>query len=407
MSEWREITIKNAAQTKGLIGGPFGSKLVSRDYVETGVPVIRGQNLGSGRWVDLTDSVFVSESKMERDLASNLAEPGDLIYTQRGTLGQVAIMPSDAPSCVISQSQMRLRVDPSIADPKFVFYWSTSPYFRKAIADHAIVAGVPHINLGILGSLPLLLPPISVQQSVARVLGSIDDLIENNRRRIEVLEEMARSIYREWFVKFRYPGHENVPLVDSELGPIPEGWAVTRLEESATFVSGGTKTKAAYADTGFVAFSAAGPDGFLSDFEIDGPGVVLSAVGARCGKTFWASGKWSSIANTIKIIPKDSSLTAAWLRFTTEDTNIWPKRGSAQPFVSISDARGVKSVRADHETHRRFEEVAMTMIDEAGALRDMMRSLIGLRDTLLPKLVTGQIDVSSLDLDTLIAEQVV
>jgi len=77
-------------------------------------------------------------------------------------------------------------------------------------------------------------PSVGVQRKIADVLGSIDDLIENNRRRVEVLEEMARAVYREWFVRFRYPGHEHVPLVDSALGPIPEGWTVATLGDLAT-----------------------------------------------------------------------------------------------------------------------------------------------------------------------------
>lgn len=249
-------------------------------------------------------------------------------------------------------------------------------------------------------------PDLEMQRRIVEILQPFDDLIENNRRRVEVLEGMARAIYREWFVKFRYPGYEDVPLVGSALGPIPEEWTVRRLDELATFVGGSTRTKAAYVDAGYVAFSAAGPDGFVPDYEVDGPGVVLSAVGAKCGRTFWASGKWSSIANTIKILPKEPELFANWLRFATDDSSVWPKRGSAQPFVSINDARGVLSRVATRETHLRFEDAVKPMVDQAVVLEAGARGLAALRDLLLPKLVTGQIDVTSLDLDAAIAEQV-
>jgi type I restriction enzyme S subunit len=120
--EWRQVSVEDIAapMRNSLVGGPFGSNLVSRDYVESGVPVIRGQNMG-GRWVS-GEFVFVSEVKA-KSLEANLARPKDIIFTQRGTIGQVSLVP---PGCfdryLISQSQMKLTVDRNIADPMFCFY---------------------------------------------------------------------------------------------------------------------------------------------------------------------------------------------------------------------------------------------------------------------------------------------
>jgi type I restriction enzyme S subunit len=110
------------------IGGPFGSKLTSRDYVEDGVPVIRGSNLNNGRFLDIDDFVFVSESKVRKDLSSNLAKPCDLVFTQLGMLGQVALIPEVGISdrYVVSQSQMKLTVDDSKADRLFLYYYFSS-----------------------------------------------------------------------------------------------------------------------------------------------------------------------------------------------------------------------------------------------------------------------------------------
>ena len=103
-----------ATKSYALIGGPFGSKLTSADYVEDGIPVIRGSNLNSGRYLNEDEFVYVSEQKVREDLFGNLAGRGDIVFTQRGTLGQVAMIPEE--SCfdtyVISQSQMKLSVDP-------------------------------------------------------------------------------------------------------------------------------------------------------------------------------------------------------------------------------------------------------------------------------------------------------
>jgi len=119
--EWTECTVGAVAAPvkNALVGGPFGSHLVSRDYVASGVPVIRGQNMGLGRWVSGA-FVYVTEEKAE-SLCGNLARPGDLVFTQRGTLGQVAIVPSGHHRrYLVSQSQMKLTVDTAKADPLYL-----------------------------------------------------------------------------------------------------------------------------------------------------------------------------------------------------------------------------------------------------------------------------------------------
>lgn len=413
--------MKDVAQPKGLVGGPFGSNLVGRDYVESGIPVIRGQNLGSGRWVCLSNSVYVTEEKKDRDLRRNMAEAGDLVFTQRGTLGQVAIMPPDAPPCVISQSQMRLRVDPSKADPFYVYYWCTSARFRQAISDHAIVAGVPHINLGILGALPLSLPPRPTQQAIVGALGTIDDLIENNRRRIEVLEEMARATYREWFVKFRYPGHKDVPMVDSALGRIPEGWVWGKVDDLVRIVKDTVDPTTLDPGTPAVGLEHIP----RKQLTLDAWGVAGDQ-GSR--KALFATGdvlfgKIRPYFHKVSVAPVDGISSTDAIVIRPED----PYWGQVVLLVSSTEfvahatqtSNGTKMPRADWKVLGQWP-VAIPPLGLADAFTAMVRDQLGLsetlmfenrqlsklRDLLVPKLVTGQIDVSKLDLDALIVEQV-
>ena len=220
-----------AAERYSLIGGPFGSKLTSADYVEDGVPVIRGSNLNGGRYLDETEFVFVSEQKMREDLFGNLAHRGDVVFTQRGTLGQTALIPNDArfDAYVISQSQMKLTVDPKKADPRYVYYYFSSREAVQKILNQNSSSGVPHINLTSLRN--FLVPQVSLheQRKITDILSAYDDLIENNQRRIALLEEAAWLLYREWFVHFRFPGHEHRKIIDG----LPEGWE--RLPASDAF----------------------------------------------------------------------------------------------------------------------------------------------------------------------------
>tara|TARA_R110000850_G_scaffold251950_1_gene377121 strand:+ start:2511 stop:3806 length:1296 start_codon:yes stop_codon:yes gene_type:complete len=235
--KWPIVRLETLAQSKknAIVGGPFGSNLVSADYVEEGVPVVRGVNLPKDASFSCDRLVFVSESKAD-SLKQNLATPGDLIFTQRGTLGQVGIAPHGTPydRFLISQSQMKMSVDQGKCDPRYLYYFFRMSSTVDYIHNHALQSGVPHINLGILRRFEVVCPPVDVQRTIAGVLTAYDDLIENNKRRITLLETMSEEIYREWFVRFRFPGWQEAEF---EKG-LPVNWQTSGLGQIAKFVMG-------------------------------------------------------------------------------------------------------------------------------------------------------------------------
>ncbi|MBA3352506.1 MAG: restriction endonuclease subunit S [Blastocatellia bacterium] len=239
---WRKTKLVNVAAKKrwALNGGPFGSKLSRKHYSESGVPVIRGTNLSSSSCFTFDDFVYVSEEKAD-ELRANNAHPGDLIFTQRGTIGQVGLIPfnSPIPRFVISQSQMKLTPDPEQADAFFLYHFFSAAETVQEIQNLAFAAGVPHINLEILRNFEVPLPPLRVQRRIAGILSTYDELMENCQRRIRILEGMARVLYREWFIHFRFPGHEKIPRIDSVLGPIPKEWEAIPFERLLASLTGG------------------------------------------------------------------------------------------------------------------------------------------------------------------------
>jgi type I restriction enzyme S subunit len=204
------------------VAGPFGSKISSKYFVDDGVPLIRGGNLRDDltRFVP-TGFVFVSDARAQEYRPQHV-HAGDLVFTCWGTIGQVGLIPEDGPypEYIISNKQLKLRVDRSIADPRFCFYYFASPRYVEYIRNRGIGGAVPGINLGILKSLTIALPPIEVQRRIADVLSAYDDLIQNNQRRMALLEEAARQLYCEWFVRLRFPGHEHTRTSKG----VPEGW---------------------------------------------------------------------------------------------------------------------------------------------------------------------------------------
>lgn len=218
--EWSQTTIRGIASPvkNAIVGGPFGSDLVSNDYVENGVPVIRGQNMGSP-WIS-GNFAFVSPSKA-RSLQSNLARPADLVFTQRGTLGQVSVVPEGQyDRYLISQSQMKLTVNGSIADSKFFYYLFTGKYHQALIERETIQTGVPHINLGILRNFSVQVPPLSEQRVIAAALSDVDALLAKLDQLIAKKRDLKQAAMQQLLAgDIRLPGF-SAPWRDTFAGDV-------------------------------------------------------------------------------------------------------------------------------------------------------------------------------------------
>ncbi len=168
--------------------------------------------------------------------------PGALPCAGVGCSSARCAITADRRICASSSDARKL--DPRQSDPDVSR--TTCSYSRRQIAAlgaHCDQDADLDIRVRHSSRLAIPIPPLSTQRKIAAILSAYDDLIENNNRRIKILEEMAQRIYREWFVDFRYPGHENVPLVDSELGPIPEGGRRDRSETSLSDHVGGSAVR--------------------------------------------------------------------------------------------------------------------------------------------------------------------
>ena len=258
------------------VGGPFGSNLTTRDYTDEGVPVIRGNNLSSESGFYDDDFVFVTENKAD-ELRSNTAYPGDVVFTQRGTLGQVGIIPKEArfSRYVISQSQMKLTVDPAVADARFVYYFFRLPATVQKVINHGVTSGVPHINLGIIKNFEVIVPDIHCQKRIADILTDYDDLISNNCRRVALLGEAASQVYTEWFVRLRFPGHEH----SRRKSGVPEGWELTTLGHMMTLKRGYDLPDRQRIDGDIPIVSSSGVTGWHSEKKAVSPGIVTGRYG--------------------------------------------------------------------------------------------------------------------------------
>jgi type I restriction enzyme S subunit len=202
--------------------GPFGTQLHQSDYKNEGVPVIMPKNIKHGK-VSVDDIARIGNQDVSR-LSNHRLKKGDIIYGRRGDIGRRALIGDRENGWLCGTGCLRLNLGNLILDPVFLYYYLGQSQVISWIYNQAIGATMPNLNTDIIRSIPISYPPFPTQRKIAAILSAYDDLIENNTRGIKILEEMAQVLYHEWFVKFRFPGHEKVKMVESELGMVPEGW---------------------------------------------------------------------------------------------------------------------------------------------------------------------------------------
>ena len=185
---------------KAIVSGPFGSSIGSKFFVSEGIPIIRGNNLTTSmdRFVD-EGFVFLTIEKA-KEFENCEAISNDIVVTAAGSIGQIGIIPETArySKYIISNKQLRARLDSSKIMPLFAFYWLSSPWMVQYIQQRNTGSSVPLINLSVLRSLPIPLPPLPEQRAIAAILSSLDDKIELNRKLNATLEEIARTLFTAW-----------------------------------------------------------------------------------------------------------------------------------------------------------------------------------------------------------------
>lgn len=428
---WSRTTVGAlaASSANALVGGPFGSNLVSADYVADGIPVIRGQNMGQGRWVG-GEFAFVDDQKAD-ELRANVARPGDIVFTQRGTLGQVAVVPPESfERYIVSQSQMKLTVDPTKADPLFVYYYFSTDEQQEYIKANAIQTGVPHTNLGVLRSTPITLPPLHEQRAIAAVLGALDDKIELNRKTSQTLEQVARALFNSWFVRFD-PVHAKVAgrtpdgmdsataalftdsLEDSDYGMVPQGWMPTPVRDlvkinSWTLSSRDPIDRIEYIEISEVELGRVknvqsyerGSEPGRARRRLRHGDTVISTVRPDRGAHFLVLDPLPAlIASTgfAVLTPHDSAWSFVYAAMTDPEVGVHLGRvadGGAYPAVS-SEVIGEWIVVCPNDGRivERFHEMCGPLFELSASLDQEARDMSQTRDTLLPMLLSGELTV--------------
>lgn len=357
---------------------------------------------------------------------------GDLLFARQSLVasgaGKCSIVLETPEITTFESHLIRVRLDSQKTVPLFYFYYFNSPQGKGNIQSLIMQVAAAGIRGSELAKLLVPYPPFPTQQKIATILSAYDELIENNARRIQILDEMAQTIYREWFVNFRFPGHEKVKMIDSPLGKIPETWKVTMLNDVLTILESGSRPKGGI-DPYVHDVPSIGAENILGlgkyiyskekyvslDFfkkmkkgHIKNGDVLLYKDGAKIGrKSMFRDGfphSKACINEHVFILRTNDKCNQKYLYFWLDLPEMTARiksinSNAAQPGINQKGVRGLPILLPNQQSLNLFDNFVEPMLAELFNLANKNRLLAHIRDLLLPKLIYGDIDVSNLDID--------
>lgn len=410
---WRKAKLADCVE---LLAG-FAFKSEHFTVGPNGISLVKGENVGQGRilW-DIAKRW--PESDWEKLEKFHLA-PGDVIVAMDRPWVPAglkwAFIRKDDPKALLVQRCARLRASNGSLDQNFLRFIIGGSSFENYVKPITTGVNVPHISGQQILGFEFALPPLSVQRRIAGILTAYDDLIKNNLKRVKILEQMARSLYREWFVYYRFPGHEKVKLTDSPLGKIPQGWEVKKLSEFVNTKYGYTEStngepvgpqylrgmdinKTSYIDWSEVPYCPITPEDHVAYRLKLGDVVVIRM--ADPGKIGIVEQEVDAVfaSYLIRVAPKDNRLSPYFLFYLMESKEYYgyitgASTGTTRKSASAGVIADYPFVLAPQKLVTQFEKRVTEIRSLLTILLKQTVNLRRTRDLLLPRLLSGQVNL--------------
>ncbi len=402
--------------TVGFVGS------MSSLFVEAGVPLLRGQNI-KPYTLDLSNLKFIS-AETHRKWKKSALQAGDVVIVRVGYPGTACVIPHgmeplNAASLVI------VRPDPKQLDSYYFCYVLNSPWGKAKISGLLVGSAQQVFNTKTAADFEIPCPSLPAQRKIASILSAYDDLIENNTRRIAILEEMAQAIYREWFVNFHFPGHETVKLVDSTLGQTPDGWKIFPIDALCSKITDGAHRSPKSVDVGLPMASMKDmetwrlnlstarritQDDFDELVRIDCKplkgDVLIAKDGASYLKYIFVVEQDEEVVllSSVAILRPNGRLDPYLMAMILNDPPTKGRlanyvTGAAIPRVILKDFKRFEILVPPSDIQGHWHERTAPAIQLIHRLLKKNDNLRTTRDLLLPKLISGQLDVEDLDID--------
>lgn len=409
MSEWQETKLKDLCEkvTVGHVGS------MADDYQDDGIPFLRSLNIKPFR-LDLCDVKFIN-NEFNMKLRKSALHPGDVVVVRTGYPGTAAVIPKSLP---ISNCSDLVIIRPSKGlNPYFITAIFNSAFGQTLVSGNTVGAAQQHFNITVAKELRFRIPPKPVQDKIAAILSAYDELIEINQRRIVLLERMAVEIYREWFVRMRFPSYEQARFVKG----VPDGWEVKRISEIVDFLSGYSFKSETYTPSGtygVVTIKNVQEGYFIpkcSDFVEDVPsnvkkhcyldcGDVLMSLTGNVGRVCHVYGANLLLNQRVaKLVPKLAN-ASQFIFYTFNNESMiqlienLSLGSTAQMNLSPILLGKQKMVVPSNEMLKKYEDMTIPMFQKKMSLLQRNMLLQETRDRLLPRLISGKLSVENLDI---------
>ena len=382
--KWEKVKLGDIATC--IQPGPFGSQLHNSDYSKEGTPIIMPKDIVGGAIVH-SGLLKVSEEHVKR-LSRHQVYEGNLMVARKGDVRKCAYITANENGWMTGSDCLKVVLDESKCYPKFIYYQLRSEHIGRWLEKVSIGATMPSLNTGLLSRIEMVLPPIEIQKQIAGILSAYDDLIENNQKQIKLLEEAAQRLYKEWFVDLRFPGHENTKIVDG----VPEGWSKTNINEILTFHRGYDLTKNEMKAGRYPVVGSTTVIGYHNEFKIKGPGIVTGRSGSL-GKyqliwdDFWPHNTSLYISDY-----KEHNIFFVYSLLQTVDfTSL--NNGGAIPTLNRNVLSNIEVIEAEKKLQDMFAKIAEPQYQKIKNLEKQNDRLKTARGLLLPKLMSGEVEV--------------
>lgn len=378
--KWKKVAIKDICT--GIYDGPHATPPLS----DTGAIFLGISNFNNGR-LDFSDIRYISEDDLPKWTKRVIPQKNDIVFSYEATLNLYAIIPEGFRGC-LGRRMALLRVDETKADYKFLYYYFYSDAWRATVNENIVLgATVDRIPLIKFPDFPVELPPLETQHRIADILSAYDDLIENNQKQIKLLEEAAQRLYKEWFVDLRFPGYENTKIVDG----IPEGWRRGLLKELIS-VNYGKDHKKAPDDGNIPVYGSGGLMRKCNKSLFSGEAVLIPRKGSLnnimyVDETFWT-------VDTMFYATMKQPHTAVFVYFFVKAFDMYSMNiGAAVPSMTTKILDAMDVVIPDKETLEKFDKLTKTHFNKIKTLQGQNERLKTARDLLLPKFMSGKVEV--------------
>lgn len=359
-----------------------------KQFSEDGINYIKAEALNGDSGLNLKSFSFISENTHESLKRSQLQSNDVLVTIAGANIGKCGFVNPEILPANTNQAVAIVRADTEKACPRFIYYFFKSPNTFRWIQGQNSQAAQPNLNLATLGSIKIRLPDILTQKNISELLLSYDELIENNIRRIQLLEESIRLLYREWFVHLRFPGHEHVEIN----GGTPKGWSSVQLGEILTLQRGFDLPKEQRNEGTIPIYASTGVNGYHNQAMVKAPGVVTGRSGSL-GTVMYVQENFWPLNTTlwVKEFKRGTPIFACYLLSTLGLAQY--NGGVAVPTLNRNDVHRIEVLCPTEQLIHDFSEQAESIHQQVSKLNDYNIKLTQARDLLLPRLMNGEITI--------------